>query len=92
MINMSEFKTDELNKCLEILESYYNDIVQVEFVVESEKLYILSAHPAKHTPVANLKMVMSMFCEGKLDVEDVIKKLSYQELEEILNTATQSVK
>lgn len=76
---------EELMKYSEILELYYKDMVDIDFVVENKKLYVLSARPGKRTPMANLKIVMSMFCEGKLDAEDVIKRLPYQQLEMILN-------
>ena len=77
---------EELVKYSEILESYYNDMVDFEFVLENKKIYILSARLGKRTPLANLKIVMSMFCEGRLSVEDVIDKLPYQQLQYILNS------
>lgn len=82
---MEELLIEELVKYSEILELYYKDMVDIDFVVENKKLYVLSARPGKRTPMANLTIVMSMFCEGKLDAEDVIKRLPYQQLEMILN-------
>ena len=83
---MEKLLMDELKKCSEILELYYKDMVDIDFVVENKKLYILSVRQGKRTPMVNLKIVMSMFCEGKLDAEDVINRLPYQQLETILNS------
>lgn len=78
---MEKILIEELVKYSEILESYYNDMVDFEFVLENKKIYILSARLGKRTPLANLKIVMSMFCEGRLSVEDVVEKLPYQQLQ-----------
>ncbi len=83
---MKKFLIDELKKCSEALELYYKDMVDIDFVVENKKLYILSVRQGKRTLMANLKIVMGMFCEGKLDAEDVINRLPYQQLETILNS------
>lgn len=83
---MEKLLIEELKKCSEILELYYKDMVDIDFVVENKKLYILSARPGKRTPIANLKILMSMFCEEKLNAEDVINRLPYQQLETILNS------
>ena len=68
----------ELEHYGEILEKHFHDMMDVEFTVENGKLYILSARIGKRSKLANLKIVMSMFCEGKMSVEDVIKKIPYQ--------------
>lgn len=83
---MEKLLIDELKKCSEKLELYYKDMVDIDFVVENKKMYILSVRPGKRTPIANLKIVMSMFCEEKLNAEDVINRLPYQQLEAILNS------
>lgn len=75
----------ELEHYGEILEKYFHDMVDVEFTVENGKLYILSAGVGNRMKLANLKIVMSMFCEGKMSVEDVIKKIPYQQIEDLLD-------
>lgn len=39
----------------------------------------------RETMDKNLKIVMSMFCEGKMDVEEVVAKIPYQHLEDFLD-------
>ena len=75
----------ELEHYGEILEKHFHDMMDVEFTVENGKLYILSARIGKRSKLANLKIVMSMFCEGKMSVEDVIKKIPYQQIEDLLD-------
>lgn len=56
----------ELEHYGEILEKHFHDMMDVEFTVENGKLYILSARIGKRSKLANLNIVMSMFCEGKM--------------------------
>lgn len=76
---------DELEHYARILEEHFHDMMDVDFTVENGKMYILSARIGKRSELANLKIVMSMFCEGKMSVEDVIKKIPYQQIEDILD-------
>ncbi|MEQ2542780.1 PEP-utilizing enzyme [Lachnospiraceae bacterium CLA-AA-H183] len=75
----------ELEHYGEILEEHFRDMVDIEFTVENDKLYILSAYFGNRSALANLKIVMSMFCEGKMSVQDVITKIPYQQVESLLD-------
>lgn len=83
---MNEYIIEELQKYVTELETNFHDMVEIEFTVENKKLYLLSSRVGKRNDLANLKIVISMFCEGKMDIEDVINKLRYQQLESILHT------
>lgn len=76
---------DKLECYAQILEEHFHDMMDVDFAIENGKMYILSACIGKRLKSANLKIVMSMFCEGKMSVEDVIKKIPYQQIEEVLD-------
>ena len=76
---------EELIYYTQILEEHFHDMMDVDFTVENGKMYILSARIGRRSKLANLKIVMSMFCEGKMTVEDVIKKISYQQIEDLLD-------
>lgn len=82
---MKDIFTDELKRCGQMLESLFHDMVDFEFTIENEKLYILGARVGKRTIQANLKIIISMFCEGKMSVEDVFQKLPYYQIVEILD-------
>lgn len=75
---------EELKYYTKILEEHFHDMVDIDFTVENGKMYILSARIGRRSKLANLKIVMSMFCEGKMTVEDVIKKISYKQIEDLL--------
>ena len=74
---------DKLKCYAQILKEHFYDMMDVEFMVEKGKMYILSARIGKRSKLANLKIVMSMFCEGKMSVEDVVKKIPYQQIEDL---------
>lgn len=76
---------DKLKRYAQILEEHFHDMMDVEFTVENGKMYILSARIGKRSKLANLKIVMSMFCEGKMSVEDVVKKIPHQQIEDLLD-------
>lgn len=82
---MNKLIFTELEHYSEILEKHFHDMMNVEFTIENGKVYILSARIGKRLELANLKIVMSMFCEGKMSIEDVIKKIPYQHIEDILD-------
>lgn len=82
---MDEYFTNELKHYAGILEEHFHDMMDIEFTVENGKLYILSACIGRRTILANLKIVIGMFCEGKISVEDVITKLPYKQVEDLLN-------
>ena len=54
---MSDYFNDkrfsrELQNIADILETYYRDMVDFEFTIENEKLYLLSARRGKRTALA----------------------------------------
>lgn len=76
----------QLTKYSEILESYYQDMVEYEYTIEKNKLYILSACIGRRkTDLANLKIIIRMFCEGVITVDTVFKKLQYRQIINILD-------
>lgn len=83
---MEKHIIEELKQCGEMLESHFHDMMDIEFTVENEKLYILSARIGKRTDLANIKIVLNMFCEGKIDIHDVFKKIPYQQVGRFLDT------
>ena len=82
---MEEHIISELKYYSEMLETHFHDMMDINFAVESDELYILSARAGRRTELANLKIVISMFCEGKMGVEDVLQSLPYNQLEKILD-------
>lgn len=83
---MKKHIIEELKCCGEILESYFRDMADIEFTIENDKLYVLSARVGKRTDLANIKIVFNMFCEGKIDIHDVFKKIPHRQVERFLDT------
>ncbi|MBQ9756983.1 MAG: hypothetical protein IJW15_01015 [Clostridia bacterium] len=82
---MNSLITSELNKYVPMLEHYFKYMVDVEFVVENDKFYLLSAREGKCTDLSNLRILISMFCEGVIEVNELIKRIPYLQLQRILN-------
>jgi len=61
-------------------------MLDLGYVVENGTFYLLTAQTGKRTSLANLRIVMSMFCEGKMNINDVILNLDYKQIEDIINT------
>lgn len=83
---MVDHITKELEYYSRILESHFHDMMDIEFTVENNKLYILSSRVGKRSDFANLIIVMNLFCECKISVHDVFRKLSYQQIVTFLDT------
>jgi len=49
-----------LDRCLAIIERHYRDLVDVEFTIESGKLWILQARPGKRSPEAAVRIAHDM--------------------------------
>ena len=83
---MEECLIKELEHYGKVLENHFHDMMDIEFTVENGRLYIVSERIGKRTALANLKIVIDMFCEGKMSIDDVFQKLSYQQIISILDT------
>lgn len=62
------------------LEEHYRDMVDVEFTVESDKLYILQSRKGKRTHKAAVKIATDMINEGFIDPKDLGKVLSAEQV------------
>jgi len=66
----------ELEKYGNILENAFNCMAEMEFVVEKSKFYITLARVGKCLPLANLRITLDMFLEGKIDIGKVLINLT----------------
>ncbi|MHA1819947.1 MAG: putative PEP-binding protein [Promethearchaeota archaeon] len=74
----------ELGGILEELEKLFKDIQEIEFTVESNKLYILQIRPVNESPNAKIKIAIDMMKEGILTKEEAILKVEPRILSKIL--------
>ncbi len=77
----------EIARRLELDSGYVQDI---EFTLESGKLYVLQARPAKMAPAAFLRAQLDMIEEGIVSDADVIARTDPRQLEQALSAAVTS--
>ncbi len=66
------------------LEKYFKDMQDVEFTVESGKLYMLQTRTGKRTPQAALKIAMDMVAEKLISKEEAVQRIEPDQLQRLL--------
>jgi pyruvate, orthophosphate dikinase len=74
---------EELQAHLRTLERHYRDMCDVEFTVETGKLWLLQTRVGKRTAFAEWIMAYDMLEEGLIDVDVAILRLDAGRLEEL---------
>ncbi len=75
---------DELQTYAKKLEGHYRDMQDVEFTVESGKLYILQTRSGKRTGTAAAKIAVDMVNENIISKEEAILRVSPRDVESSL--------
>ncbi|MDF7674301.1 pyruvate, phosphate dikinase [Acetobacteraceae bacterium ESL0709] len=75
----------ELLKVRELLERHYRDMQDIEFTVQSNKLYLLQTRNGKRTAAASLRIAIDMAKEGLITKEEAINQLSPSSLDQLLH-------
>ncbi len=66
------------------LEQYFKDMQDIEFTVESGKLYMLQTRNAKRTAAAAVKVAIDMVNEGLIGREDAVLRVEPNQLQTLL--------
>ncbi|MGC8558155.1 MAG: pyruvate, phosphate dikinase [Nitrososphaeria archaeon] len=66
------------------LEQYFKDIQDIEFTVESGKLYMLQTRNAKRTAAAAVKAAIDMVNEGLISREDAVLRIEPNQVQTLL--------
>jgi len=66
------------------LEQYFKDIQDIEFTVESGKLYMLQTRNAKRTAAAAVKAAIDMVNEGLISREDAVLRIEPNQIQTLL--------
>ena len=80
----------ELQGIANSLESHYRDVQDIEFTIESQKLYILQTRSAKRNGQAAVKAAVDMVHEGLITTEEAINRLSASDLQALLHKRIKS--
>ena len=67
------------------LEKHYNDMQDMEFTIENEKLYILQSRSGKRTAQAAIKIAVDMVAEGLITKEQALLQIQPSQLDQLLH-------
>jgi len=76
---------DQLVATMERLERHYRDMQDIEFTVESGRLYLLQTRTAKRTAAAALKCAVDMVAEGLISREEAVARIDPAQLDQLLH-------
>lgn len=75
----------ELAGYSKILENHYKDMQDMEFTVENGILYILQTRNAKRTSLATLNCAVDMVCEGLINTDEALRRVSPKDLDNLMH-------
>ncbi|MDG6094720.1 pyruvate, phosphate dikinase [Acetobacter sp. AN02] len=75
----------ELCRVRELLEKHYRDMQDIEFTVQSNRLYMLQTRSGKRTAAAALKIAIDMAAEGLITKEEAIQRVPPASLDQLLH-------
>ena len=75
----------ELDAAVASLEHHYRDVQDIEFTVESGRLYVLQTRGAKRTVTAALRAAVDMTAEGLISRTAAVKRIDPAQLEQLLH-------
>ncbi len=74
----------ELERMQELLEAHYRDMQDIEFTIESGKLFLLQTRRGKRTGQAAVQIVVDLVDEGVISREEALRRVDPGELEMVL--------
>ncbi|RZC55368.1 hypothetical protein C5167_014225 [Papaver somniferum] len=85
MKNCMPYAYKELVENCDILESHYKDMMDIEFTVQENKLWMLQCRAGKRTGKGAVKIAVDMVREGLVDTRSAIKMVEPQHLDQLLH-------
>jgi pyruvate,orthophosphate dikinase len=82
---------DVLIKHGSTLEALYSDAVDIEFTVETGRLYLLQVRPAKRTAVAAIKIAEDLVAEGLVTKKTALARISLEQIKKVSRPAFDEV-
>jgi pyruvate,orthophosphate dikinase len=80
----------ELERKVKFLENHYRDIQDIEFTIESGKLYVLQTRSAKRSGPAAVKTAVDMVRESLITREEAMLRLTADDLRALLHKRIKS--
>lgn len=75
---------EELMRASAILEHENGDVQDIEFTVESDRLYLLQSRAAKRAPAAAVRIAVDMAREGVIDIDTALDRVSPEQVRLLL--------
>ena len=75
----------QLQQIRDALETHYKDMQDIEFTIQSGKLYMLQCRSGKRTGPAALNMAMDMLEEKLIDEKTAVMRLKPAQMDELLH-------
>ena len=75
----------ELIKIRSILEKRYNDMLDIEFTIQSNKLWMLQCRVGKRNGIAAVRMASEMKNEGMINTKEAVSRVTPDQLDELLH-------
>ncbi|KAF8038150.1 hypothetical protein BT93_B0878 [Corymbia citriodora subsp. variegata] len=76
---------NELVENCKILEAHYKDMMDIEFTVQENKLWMLQCRTGKRTGAGAVKIAVDMVNEGLIDKRSAINMVEPQHLDQLLH-------
>jgi pyruvate,orthophosphate dikinase len=80
----------ELRKTEERLERHFRDMQDIEFTVESGRLFLLQTRTGKRTAAAALRIATDMVDEGLIDLRTAVQRVAPEQLDQLLHPVIDS--
>ncbi len=77
--------TKELLRIAKKLEDHYKDILDLEFTIENQKLYMLQARVGKRTAAAAVRVAVDLVKEKKISKITAIQRIEPSQLDQLLH-------
>ncbi len=74
----------ELDKYRKVLEKHYKDMLDLEFTIQQDKLYVLQCRVGKRTAFAALKIAVDMVDEKLIDEKEALMRIEPDQLNQLL--------
>jgi pyruvate,orthophosphate dikinase len=75
----------QLAQIRSILEKHYKDMQDIEFTIETGKLYMLQTRNGKRTAKAAIKIAVDMVAEGLIDQRTAVQRVAPSQLDQLLH-------
>ncbi|GAJ46265.1 pyruvate, phosphate dikinase [Holospora elegans E1] len=75
-----------LKDIAEKIDNFFVDMQDIEFTIEQKKVWILQTRPGKRTKTAELRILSRYVAEGVLSMQDALKRLSLNGLEQVYHS------